>query len=451
MSDYSDTMQSYLDACEASPPAAFPYDMTFSLGLPGPKPSIKTCHRPAAKAARHRSSTVFKSPEFDAKLTQWYILPESASSFTKAVFDFAPLAYSPKKGVTPYNYWSAMCLLVKYKEISAAFRKSGRCIMIPGPAPVSGFPTHADALEMRDAIHVNAGVRWQMKRLILRWRLRRLRESNTEDVMTGCTPIQRIDIIDWGTRSKYTFEAATLYKDICSRIYLSNQQFPNPKPPRNMFTNEELTYGQLFGALKALERYGFSCWGTKAFKAEGFCVHSFERVYTVPLKKQALKTLFANRENPDYIELMMDFIEFEYDYHEKTFSRREVWRWMIQHQPDWPLIQSWRKLCYKYYLETIDVGVAAPMGEIHHESEDLVVQSMNGMMMTMRMAARKGDENARDVLDSYTSDTHEEVSYVTIILPTSGRPFRLPVIPPLAPVHVPWHTVNADGAPITEN
>jgi hypothetical protein len=437
MTDYSDTMQAYLDACEASPPAAFPHNMTFSLGIRTPKPSSSSYRRSAWKTQRglvkipHTSHVQFKSPEFDDRVTQWYILPAGMYPFAKAVFDFAPFVYTPVKGTTPYNYWRAMCLLVKYKEISAAFRHPVKPITVP--VHKSAFPTHADAIEMRDAIYQNACVRWQMKRLVLRWRLRRLRESNTEDVMTGCTPVQRVDIIDWATRSKYTFEAATLYKDICSRLYLSDQQFPNPKPPRNMFTNQPLTHGQLHAAIQALERYGFSCWGTKAFKAEGFCVKSFERVYTVPLKKHALKTLFANRGNPDYIELMMDFIEFEYDYHEKTFSRRKVWRWMIQHQPDWPLIQSCRKLCYKYYLETIDVGVAAPMGEIHEESADMVMQSINGMMMTMRMAAKKGDEGAQEVLDSYIPEAQEDVSYVTIVLPTSGRTFRLPVIPPAGP------------------
>ena len=133
MSDYSDTMQSYLDACEACPPACFPYNMTFSLGLAGQKRSVKPLRRSSTRKLMHRhdtSSTVFKSPEFDIKFTQWYILPESASPFAKSVFDFAPLAYSPKKGATPYNYWSAMCLLVKYKEISAAFRKSSKSIHV---------------------------------------------------------------------------------------------------------------------------------------------------------------------------------------------------------------------------------------------------------------------------------------------------------------------------------
>jgi hypothetical protein len=263
--------------------------------------------------------------------------------------------------------------------------------------------------------------------------------------MTGCPPVQRVDIIDWVTRSKYTFEAATLYKDICSRLYLSDQQFPTPKPPRNMFTNEPLTYGQLCSAIEALESYGFSCWATKGFKAEGFSVKPFERIYTVPLKKNALKMMFANRANPDYIELMMDFIEFEYDYHDKTFDHRGVWRWMIQHQPDFPLVQSWRKLCYKYYLETVDVGVAAPMGEIHYESADLVVQPINGMLLTMRLAARRGDEDAREVLHaSFIPQETETQSYITILLPTSRRSFRLPVIPPL---HEPWHTADPTAPP----
>jgi hypothetical protein len=444
MSDYSDTMQSYLDACDASPPIAFPLDMTFSLGIPGPKLSAGHPTKKSPKTLR-RSSTVFKSPEFGARQTYWYILPEKASLFAKTVFDFAPLTYSPWKGSLPYSYWSAMCLLVKYKEISAAFRKSIKSITIDAPA--STFPTHAHALEMRDAIHQNACVRWQMKRLILGWRLKRLRASNTEDVMTGCTPVQGVDIVDWATRSKYTFEAATLYKDICSRLYLSDQQFPTPKPPRNMFTNEILTYGQLFSALKALEGYGFSCWATKGFKAEGFSVKSFERVYTVPLKKQALKTMFANRANPDYIELMMDFIEFEYDYHGKSFSRRDMWRWMIQHQPDWPLIQSWRKLCYKYYLETVDLGVAAPMGEIHHESADMVMQPINGMILTMRMAARKGNEEARELLHaSFIPPETETQTYITILLPTSRRFFRLPVIHDNVPSHTADPTVPPGDA-----
>jgi hypothetical protein len=88
------------------------------------------------------------------------------------------------------------------------------------------------------------------------------------------------------------------------------------------------------------------------------------------------------------------------------------------------------------------------MGEIHEESADMVMQSINGMMMTMRMAAKKGDEAAQEVLDSYIPEAQEDVSYVTILLPTSGRIFRLPVIPPL---HEPWSTVHAHDAPITEN
>jgi len=326
--------------------------------------------------------------DLQTRVPQWYILPEHYSPLAHSVFRAAPIQYVKDEGMKPHTYFSANELVQDYNETLHVFNSAFKIKLAPTNG-TSVFPTKKGISELKEAIQKNETVRWLLKRLIHPWRLKRFRASNTEDVMTGEIPKKPVHIYDWNTRSKYVFEAATLHKDICSRLCLAEEQFPTPKPPRNMFTNEPLTYGQLFGALRDLESYGVSSWVTKAFASENYSVESFERTYAIPLKKHALKILFSSHSNPDYIDTLLEFIQFEYEYHDREFIRPDVWVWMIEHDPTDERIQAWRNICYKYYTAVIHMGLRNDMSEIHALSEKLVFMSIHSMVVKSKIQQKK--------------------------------------------------------------
>jgi len=203
--------------------------------------------------------------------------------------------------------------------------------------------------EFEQLIYKNQWVRWKMKRLVYRYRLRMLRQVNEEDIFTMEPPKNAIFIYDWTNRCKYMFEATTIYKDMCERLFVSDLLFPSPKRPRNPFTNLPLTDIQFQFVMKDLIRYGLTNWALSAF-SKTTDIQEFELIYYMPLKIIALKRLFTNQISTDCIDLVFDFIAAEYEFHYKTLRYVDMWLWYLEHRIRAPRIREWRRVCYEYYM-----------------------------------------------------------------------------------------------------
>ncbi len=199
-------------------------------------------------------------------------------------------------------------------------------------------------------ICANQRIRRLFKRLVQRWRTNhRLRQVNTEDVVTMEAPKRPIWVYDWLNGTKYVFEASTLFKGFRTSLTLSEGLFPTPQPPKNPFTNQSLSEAQVHFTLNALRAAGFADWVTESYRVHGYDVELYRKRCHMMLRITALKRLFADQKSEDYVDLLYDFIDFCHDNAEVEMERKDVWEWMIQNRPDYCRIQAWRSACYKYY------------------------------------------------------------------------------------------------------
>lgn len=236
---------------------------------------------------------------------------------------------------------------------------------------ITGFrliPERAEHLEK--LAYANQVFRWKMKRLIHKWRLSRFKVANTEDILTGEAPVKPIYTYDWKQQTKYVFEAGTVYRDICARLLNADSLFVNTLYPRNMFTNTAFSTGQIHFIVKDLQAYGYANWAIQGFQACNYCLNLFKRVYKKSLHLEVLKRCFAKPE--DCTGIVQDFIESEYEYHGKTCILSDVLYWYIERNPKCPLVEAWRKLCFKYYKHSYMNADTSFDDIIHTLSSDLV-------------------------------------------------------------------------------
>jgi len=235
-------------------------------------------------------------------------------------------------------------------------------------------------------IFKNQIFRWKIKRLIHKWRLSRLKIINTEDILTGETPLKPVYIYDWAERSKYVLEAGTVYRDICERLFKSDSLFNNSLAPRNMFTNKILTFGQMHFITDALRLYGYTNWALQGFKSCNFAINFFKRVYKQPIYYEVLKRCFANCTSTECIDLLIDFIEVEHEYHGIVCVNTIILLWYIQNHPNCVVVEAWRKLCFKFYKHAYMNNEINYTDIVHVVSRDLLKTPLSFMNQKYREA-----------------------------------------------------------------
>jgi hypothetical protein len=240
---------------------------------------------------------------------------------------------------------------------------------------------------MLSVIHENQQLRWCFKRLIQRWRMARFRQANTTDVVTMEEPKQPVFVYDWTTRTKYVFEATTLFRGIRTSLLLADELFPTPKAPKNPYTNQPLTYGQLHFALNTLREKGRADWTTESFRAADYDLTVFKRRNNMQLRLAALNSLFAKPTEIAYVDTLFDFIDFSHDNAEIEMERKDVWLWAIENKHDHDLIRCWRLLCYDYYKGLISLSSdehAKLKTKIQDETDKLILQPMTELVLLWR-------------------------------------------------------------------
>lgn len=280
-------------------------------------------------------------PVFTGRPSSWLLLPKTGLSFFERQFDTV--------AVNSFNdpYLTTVTFTVTFPETSMIYAMS----MALYPSPLSYTEIYES---LKATYRKNMKIRWAMKRLLNKWRLRHVRIVNEEDIATQEIPKKVIRFIDWKTRTSYQFEAITILRDTINRLINNDQLFLQPLPPRNPFTNSQLTYGGLISLHDQLRRAGITHWLWEAFVASKFNVVILQRKYEVPMKLRCLENLIADKTNYDTIDFVMDFIIGEYTYHihyappsESLVLRILLKKW------DNPVIQEWIALCKSYWTNEI--------------------------------------------------------------------------------------------------
>lgn len=197
----------------------------------------------------------------------------------------------------------------------------------------------------------NQTFRWRMKRLIHKWRLARLRRINDTDLLTLEPPRNPLFLYDWANRSIYTFEARTILRDMRERVLMRDQLFPVAAEPRNPYTNQPLTYGQLFFLHTALKSRGLGEWWLAALADMHFEFPKFCIANDSMLRRAAHQAQFrCLNSDPDLMELLLDFVEAQHTFHgfDESFNE-SLYNWGFREQPQHPRMVLWRKACADYW------------------------------------------------------------------------------------------------------
>jgi len=181
------------------------------------------------------------------------------------------------------------------------------------------------------------------------WKRSKLELKNTEDLMTGEAPVVPIRLVDWATRSTYSFEAKTIARDIITRLTLSHCDFfPWPKEPRNPYTNALLTEGQFYSVAQQLRAAGETHWTIEGLYSAKYKVKEFERDMYTKIKRHIHNRIFANPAGETAKEVLLDYIHDEHEAHKMEYEK-EIYEWAIENCSHHHKIHEWRVQCAKHY------------------------------------------------------------------------------------------------------
>lgn len=209
------------------------------------------------------------------------------------------------------------------------------------------MPTQFDCLR---AFRENQKLRWAFKKLFLAWKLKKLQLVNDTDVITLEAPKNPVYIMDFHANKKYQVNAKSFLLDTINRFLLHYDFFPEPRAPRNLLTNEDLTWGQLWSISQQLKKVGSSHWCWEGYTFHKFQLSEFVSYFEIPLKLEMVNRCFLGS-TTDSEWYVSDFIS------QNTTDIQAKWlKWGVYHMKDDPYIQEWKELCFKYWKLAIRQG-----------------------------------------------------------------------------------------------
>ncbi len=224
--------------------------------------------------------------------------------------------------------------------------------------PAMGFDTtFAEAMRqdvlskaqiVMSLLHQNQELRWKFKNFLTKVRIRRFQEVNTVDPITLEPFKQPVKYHSFSQRKTYTYEAESFAKHMHRKLTNNDGHIALPMNPKNPFTNEEFTLSQTMGLLHQCRKVGHTTWALEAFLETRYDVTTFALIHSKPLRLNALHSVMADEKSWDAIDTLYDFIKTEHLYHKKTFPK-QIYLWALHHAPHEKRMQTWKKLCIKYY------------------------------------------------------------------------------------------------------
>lgn len=197
----------------------------------------------------------------------------------------------------------------------------------------------------------NQVLRTAFKRLAQLWLYKKYKSRllNTVDVATLEVPKKPIYVFDSKAKGSYVFEATTLKRSIDSDLSFTDWLFPDPQMPRNAWTNCSFTLAQLVAIQRGLYKYEFTSPFLELLKKARWKLLPYIETYRVPIKLEGLKNMIRNKTSDEFITLMTEFIEDEYEYHDIEFQTHLViLKWAVIHCIQDAYIIQWISLFEQY-------------------------------------------------------------------------------------------------------
>jgi hypothetical protein len=199
---------------------------------------------------------------------------------------------------------------------------------------------------VKRAFMQNQKLRYRLKRLLNIYLLRKFQTVNTEDIVT-LEPIEKlVKIYDWSSKKSYCFEAKSLLNDSVNRLLYHSELFLDPKQPRNLLTNEPLSYNQLISIHQQLLSHGVTNWVWECFATSGFNMANLVWNYEIPIQLHILKNLIKAGTEHTIHDLIVDFILSEYEHHDFSVAPPEsVLYFLLKTSWNTALIHEWVTEC----------------------------------------------------------------------------------------------------------
>lgn len=232
--------------------------------------------------------------------------------------------------------------------------KGVRALLSGGPSWAQGpswFQTYQDGVQ--EALFFEMRRRWAFKRLLHRFRLRRIERIpvSTTDPITFCPIETPITVYDMVLKRTFTFDAKPLVKHISHCLYQQERMVPNAKAPTNVITNRPFTFPQLFSITKQVIRAGMNPGHLLNYQYHYYDILRWKTYMAPALLIAAIKEELFNPVSLDGQDMMIDFLlsqlrilgiqpipEFE-----------SLLMKAVEMFPTHPVVQGLRDLCFRDY------------------------------------------------------------------------------------------------------
>lgn len=267
----------------------------------------------------------------------------------------------------PYNLsfqerYSRVLYFNKLNELEKIFLEK----QIPSNTSRKYKDTQFDCLK---AYRANQTLRWNFKRLLLAWKHRKLQLVNDTDIIT-MEPLQHpLFIYDYTRQKKYQIEAKSFLVDSLNRFLLHDDFFPTSKSPRNLYTNEDLTFSQLCSVSNQLKKYGLTNWYWEAFVKSAFSINTFLSEFEAPLKYEMVKRCFS-----DSTSLDAKWFTSELVLANTEGTTAKTIKWAIYNRDTHSYITKWRNICQMYWR------IAVIKGEWEAENTDFIQSGITTLL-----------------------------------------------------------------------
>jgi len=204
------------------------------------------------------------------------------------------------------------------------------------------------------AFRANQKLRWSFKKLFLAWKNRKFQCVNDTDIITMEPFKSPINIYDYKTHKKYQIEAKSILVDSLNRFLIHDDFFPKSKSPRNLYTNEELTFSQLWSVSNQMRKYGITHWCWEAFVKSNFSLDNLLCDYDIPMKYEMIKRCFDDKTSSDAKWFTSELVLANTE----GITARSI-KWAIYNCDTHSYIVKWRHLCQDYWRLAVVKGEVA--------------------------------------------------------------------------------------------
>lgn len=321
-------------------------------------PTTSTVKRPSKctkkqKQKKSNDSTAKRTVREVFQITQsfgthpYYILPRKDQPFGLS----SVLYQAPRSPAQQHRWLLAYIRKVADEKKNPSKGKSTFEFKMKEAKPAFYFSTLPPISLVKSELERNRKVHAALRRFVHIWRVKHLKATNTEDIVTCELPIHPVVIVDWSQKTSTVFEANTLMRDITACLLHHDGFFEEPKALRNPLTNLPLTQSQLISVWTQLMKSGVPASAAFAqFRQARYSLANFHLAYSTSLRLHAFRDTMKNMLAYDTKECIFNFIDLCSETFEKSYSLTKLTRDIRSEDPRYVLyFQKWRKYCMEHY------------------------------------------------------------------------------------------------------